>query len=81
MSKNALPVPAGAISRPRARSCELTCSQSSSKIAQSSIAKYNFTSKKQLPVPAMAMSKPRALNCVHTSSHTSRLTAQHSSEK
>jgi hypothetical protein len=46
-----LPVPALAVSKPWAMSCELTCSQSSSLIVQNSREKNkNLTSKKPLPL-------------------------------
>jgi hypothetical protein len=40
--KNQLPVPAMAVSKPWAISCELTCSQSSSLISQNTVEKIKF---------------------------------------
>jgi hypothetical protein len=53
-----LPVPAVAMSKPRAMSYELTYSQSSSLIAQNSDEIQKFNMKKPLPVLAVAVSKP-----------------------
>jgi hypothetical protein len=43
--KKPLPVPAMAMSKPRAMSCELTCSQSRSMKAQNSFGKNKFNNK------------------------------------
>jgi hypothetical protein len=62
-SKKPLPVPAVAVSKPRAMSYELTCSQSSLLIAQNTVEKKKLTRKKPLPVPVVVVSKPRAMSC------------------
>ena len=56
------------MSKPRAMSCEFTCSQLSFLIAQDSIEKNKLPRKKPLPVLAVAMSKSRTINCEHTCS-------------
>jgi hypothetical protein len=58
-----LQVPTVAVRKPWAVSCELTCSQSSSLIAQSTIKINKLTRIKPLPVPAVAVSKPWAMSC------------------
>jgi hypothetical protein len=52
-----LSVPAVALSKPRAISCELTCSQSCWWSTQNSRVKKKIAWKKALPVPAMAVNK------------------------
>jgi hypothetical protein len=76
-----LPVSAMAVSKPWAVSCELTCSQSSSLIAQNIVEKNKINKEKPLLVPAMAVSKPRAISCELKCSQTSSLIAQSSRAK
>jgi hypothetical protein len=57
-------------------SYELTCSQSSSLIAQNTVDKKKLTRKIPLPVPAVVVSKPRAISCELTCSQSSSLIAQ-----
>jgi hypothetical protein len=57
-----LPVPAVVVSKPRAMSFELTCSQSSSLIAQNTVEEKNKIRNKPLPVPAVAVCKPWAIS-------------------
>jgi hypothetical protein len=61
--------------------CELTCSQSSSLISQTSRGTKNITIKIPLPVPVVAVSKPRAMSCELICSQSSSLIAQSSVEK
>jgi hypothetical protein len=79
--KKPLPVLAVAVSKPWARSCELTCTQSSTLIAQNTVEKKKLTRKKPLPVPAVVVSKPRAISCELKCSQTSSLIAQSSRTK
>jgi hypothetical protein len=69
------------MSKPRAMSYELTCSHSSSLIAQNIVEKKNLTIKIPLMVPAVAVSKPRAMSCEFTCSQSSSLIAQNTVEK
>jgi hypothetical protein len=71
-----LSVPLVAVCKPRATSYdELTCSQSSSLIAQNSRKINKFTSKKPLPVLEVVVSKPRAMSCEFISSQSNSLVA------
>jgi hypothetical protein len=70
-----------AVSKPRAMSCELTSSQSSSLIVQNSVEKNKINKAKPLLVPALAVTKPRAMSCELTYSQSSLLIAQNSIEK
>jgi hypothetical protein len=74
-------VPAMAVKKPWAVSCELTCSQSSSLIAQNTIEEKIVTRKNPLPVPAVAVSKPWAISCELTCSQSSSLISQNTIEK
>jgi hypothetical protein len=80
-SKKPLPVPTVAASKPRSMSCEHTCSQSSSLIAQNSIEwKNKLQAKKPMSVTVVTVSKPEAISCELRSSQTSWWSAQNSRE-
>jgi hypothetical protein len=64
-----LPVPAVAVSKPWAISCELTCSQSTSLRAQTIVEEKILTRKKPLPVLAAAVSKPSVSSHAHNQAH------------
>ena len=59
-----------------AMSCELTCSQSSSWIAQNTIEEKNINKEITLPIPAMALSKVGAMSCEFTCLQSSSMIAQ-----
>jgi hypothetical protein len=70
------------VNKTLAMSCELTCSQSSSLIAQKKVEKKkSLIMKIPLPVRAVVVNKPRAMSCELTCSQSSSLIAQNTFEK